>query len=215
MTTEAIHLYLIRHGNTFNKDETPVQIGSESDLPLTEHGREQALAMARYFNNNNIALESIYSSSLARQKEAAHIISTQLKSKVQVRDNTQALQEINYGEWEGLTTAELHSRWPEEYKAWCECATWPESIFIGSQSDKINELAIWLNGIKHQHHLGDHVAAITSNGTIRYFLSFIKDQWKQLVADCELNDYKVATGHFCHLALGEDDFKIIEWNSKP
>ncbi len=35
-------LIIIRHGNTFNPDQTPLRVGAGTDIPLVTSGREQA-----------------------------------------------------------------------------------------------------------------------------------------------------------------------------
>ncbi len=215
MTTEALHLYLIRHGNTFNADEPARQIGIQTDLPLTEKGRTQALTMAKFFSQRNINLANIYCSHLARQKETAHIIATAVNNKLSVHDKISALSELDYGQWEGLTVEEIQQNWHAEYQAWTDQAQWPEAIFIGSADEKINQLALWLNSLRHQYQPGQHVAAVTSNGTIRFFLSLLRDKWKSSIEENRLSEYKVKTGHFCQINLYEDSLDIVCWNQDP
>ena len=43
-----IKLIIARHGNTFNKGETPTRVGSRTDIPLVDSGKEQAKLIGEY-----------------------------------------------------------------------------------------------------------------------------------------------------------------------
>lgn len=66
-------LYLMRHGQTrFNLQG---RIQGACDSPLTEEGKEQALAAHRYFQEQGISFDKVYSSTQERACDTAELVS--------------------------------------------------------------------------------------------------------------------------------------------
>jgi len=84
-----------------------------TDSCITERGHLQAKRVAERLNEMDI--DVLYSSSLKRTLQTAEYISA-VKSLPIIR--TDRLKEINGGDWEGMTWAELQERWPEAYETW-------------------------------------------------------------------------------------------------
>jgi broad specificity phosphatase PhoE len=104
-------LYLIRHGETDWNLERRCQ--GFSDSPLNETGLRQAEATARHLSDEKI--DAVYSSSLRRAHEMARMIAEHHKVSVQTSD---ALRELNQGEFEGLTFPELLENHAEFLQQW-------------------------------------------------------------------------------------------------
>ncbi|MFH1137336.1 MAG: alpha-ribazole phosphatase [Pseudomonadota bacterium] len=104
----APSIFLVRHGKT-HKDLHKRYLGW-TDVPLSEEGRDQALALGRAFSSFHFA--QIVSSDLARASTTAEIIARMQKGAV--RTNL-GLREINLGAWEGLAFSEIRERFPEEF----------------------------------------------------------------------------------------------------
>jgi broad specificity phosphatase PhoE len=102
-------LILIRRGQTDWNLAGRYQ--GQSDLPLNQHGREQALQIARSLDGTG--LSAIYASDLARARDTAQILARAAGLKVQLDP---WLREINQGEWEGMLFAEIQARYPQELK---------------------------------------------------------------------------------------------------
>lgn len=187
-----IRLILMRHGNTFEAGEVPIQVGARTDLPLTAFGRKQAEAMARYLAAEGISPRAVYAGGLKRQKDSAAILSEKLGARLMLEP---ALTEIDYGDWEGLTGEEIGKKWPKEHLAWIE-GKWPEGIFVGSEAEYRKGIEKWLESLKKGS--DGCVVAVTSNGVLRLF-----------------QNEKVKTGHFCELHLLDHGYKIIKWNRLP
>lgn len=185
----------MRHGNTFEKGETPVQVGARSDLPLTSFGKEQAKRVLQHMLNKNIALVAVYTGTLKRQKESAEIIGTHFKLNCQI---TEALTEIDYGKWEGLATEAIKAKWSEEYLAWNQEAVWPKNIFKSSYVGFQKKLNEWLAFLFNNYQKNQTVLGVTSNGLLRMF-----------------RNEKVKTGNFCELVLHPGGFEIQSWNQEP
>ena len=111
---ERTTLLLVRHGQSTWNSERRWQ--GQADPPLSDHGREQAVIASRHLGN----VDMIISSPQIRALETAAIISTQLGvGPVQVVED---LRERSAGVWSGLTTSEIHQRWPN----WIDSERRPE-----------------------------------------------------------------------------------------
>jgi len=103
-------LILLRHGMTdWNRDG---RLQGQSDPPLNEVGREQALRAAGLIAPSNA--RAIYSSDLERALATASIVAERLKVPIHI---DQRLREIHQGEWEGLLVEEVQRRFPEAWAA--------------------------------------------------------------------------------------------------
>ncbi len=205
-----IRLILIRHGNTFETGQTPTQIGSRTDLPLTEKGRSQAERMARFLETENLLPSAIYRGPLKRQIETARIIG----AKFRLEDMSEpVLTEIDYGPWEGLASEEIGKKWPRQYAEWTDESRWAEGIFGGNSP--LLDIEKWVSYLKKTHRPGETILGVTSNGLIRFFYALLKEQWNQLVQNRQMETLKVKTGHYCELLLFEDRIEIKRWNGSP
>jgi 2,3-bisphosphoglycerate-dependent phosphoglycerate mutase len=86
-----------------------------ADRPLTELGREQAVALAERLAETE--LDAVYSSDLQRARETAEIVA---RSKGLRVETTPGLREVDVGSWSGLTRAEAEARFPDAYARWLE-----------------------------------------------------------------------------------------------
>jgi alpha-ribazole phosphatase len=109
-------LLLVRHGET---DWTlQERFLGHTDLPLNDSGQRQAAAIARALSMEPI--HAIYTSDLGRAMATAQAIggfpgSTHNSAQV-IPDSR--LREVKFGEWDGLTYAEILSRDPDSVNAW-------------------------------------------------------------------------------------------------
>jgi probable phosphoglycerate mutase len=94
---------LARHGQT--EWSLSGQHTGTTDIPLTDAGREQALALARALAGREFSV--ILSSPMARALETCRLAG--LGDAVSVREE---LREWDYGEYEGMTTAQIQARRP-------------------------------------------------------------------------------------------------------
>lgn len=97
-------LILVRHGESEGNMRRIMQ--GQLDMPLTEAGREQARLVAARIASMPVA--AVYSSPLARAFETAQTIAVQHAVVVEAVDE---LQEGGWGEAQGLTWAEVTTRW--------------------------------------------------------------------------------------------------------
>jgi len=103
MTESEQKVYVIRHGETewsINGKHTGV-----TDIPLTENGRNQVKCLQPVLANEVFAL--VLTSPLHRAMETCKL--SGLGEKAEVEPN---LVEWNYGEYEGVTSKEIHKTVP-------------------------------------------------------------------------------------------------------
>ena len=102
---------LLRHG------QTPMSVqkryAGRSDVPLTATGVRQAAAAAKRLAPAGIG--AIVTSPLRRAVQTAEEAAAVTGVPVVTEDG---FRETDFGDWEGLTFAEVRERWPAELTAW-------------------------------------------------------------------------------------------------
>lgn len=107
-------LVLTRHGLT-PRSSPEQHLGQRVDVALSDAGRAQAEALAARVRG--IAFERVVASPLVRAQETARIVAAGLRAPVVVETDTR-LAEMDYGEWEGLTYAQIDQRDAARRRAW-------------------------------------------------------------------------------------------------
>lgn len=100
---------LIRHGETAWNTEGRWQ--GQSDVPLNEHGREQAAELARTLSG--VGITAVHSSDLSRASETAELLAQSLGLTVQYDPR---LREIHQGEWQGQLYTDIQAKYAEEFR---------------------------------------------------------------------------------------------------
>jgi broad specificity phosphatase PhoE/ribonuclease HI len=109
-----LRLLLVRHGETVLNAER--RYSGRGDVPLSEIGVAQAAALGRRVAGLSAPVDVVLSSPLARCVRTAEAIATATRSGPVVIEPD--LVECDFGEWEGLTFAEVRERYPDELAAW-------------------------------------------------------------------------------------------------
>jgi alpha-ribazole phosphatase len=109
-------LLLVRHGET----DWTVQgrFLGHTDLGLNEKGQRQATAVAHRLSREKI--QTIYTSDLQRVQAFAQAIADYQEASrgTAIVLPDRRLREVNFGEWDGLTYAEILRRAPDSVNAW-------------------------------------------------------------------------------------------------
>jgi probable phosphoglycerate mutase len=108
-----VKVILVRHCETDRSRDGRVQ--GISDPPLTDFGCHQALILAKHLSA--LSIQAIYSSPLQRAMQTALPIAAALNLEVEIEPG---LIELDAGELDGLTGAEMRERHPEFMRAWAD-----------------------------------------------------------------------------------------------
>lgn len=117
---------LLRHGAT---EWSPVgRYAGLIDIPLTDNGRRQVQQARTKLDG---PYDDVLASPLLRARQSADILGFR-ESRIDDR-----LRERDYGDYEGLTTAEIRERVPG-FDVWSD--TWPSGESIASFTERIDDV---------------------------------------------------------------------------
>lgn len=102
-------LVLVRHGETAG--ESSIRYHGANDIELSELGIEQMRRVAAALAAEQFDL--VLTSRLRRTVDAARIIAPHVRARA-----VSGFNEINFGEWEGMTRDEIAARDPVRYAQW-------------------------------------------------------------------------------------------------
>ncbi|MEM7327832.1 MAG: histidine phosphatase family protein [Pseudomonadota bacterium] len=201
-------LYIVRHGNTFDKGDVVTRVGARTDLALSSSGHAQADALAAHF----LAVlpegfRTAYCSPLQRTKQTA-------ETMLAVRENRPLLQtleflrEVDYGPDENQPEERVIARIGKAaLAAWDRDAVPPS----GWDFDPDEIRRAWLDLF---HLIGGDASSgpiliVTSNGIARFALDSVTE-FKIQPGSIKLN-----TGAYGHLQITGDTVCLISWNVRP
>jgi len=102
-------LYLARHARTASSAVDAYN--GRRELPLTPEGREMAKALGKRLSTVKFA--AVYRSPLGRTGETAALVAPGMDAQI-----LDGLTEIDYGKWEGLSSAEARAQSPVLFDSW-------------------------------------------------------------------------------------------------
>ncbi len=157
-------IYLIRHGDVAGNSGAVRTFAGARDLELTPLGIEQARAIAARLER--VDLDAVYASNLQRAWRTADGIARAHDLQTQ---RLGGWNEVNYGEWEGLSEAEIIVGWADLWRArvadpWDVAPPQGESYRmlwarLQPEWDRLLE-----------NHAGQSVAVVGHNGSLRVLL---------------------------------------------
>lgn len=206
-------LLACRHGNTFESSETPLWVGARNDLPLTARGEEQAKDLASALQRAGVSPAAVFCGPLQRAREFARIVMGSLGANgLPLVDSR--LDELDYGEWSGLSDAEVRTRFGDAaVNAWEKQAQWPRGCgWVGSPETVTDQLRSFISDCTAKFGEDEFVLAVSSNGKLRYLSTFFENQFERRLAEGSL---KVRTGNVCVLRIGHKESAILGWNLTP
>jgi alpha-ribazole phosphatase/probable phosphoglycerate mutase len=128
---EPARLYFLRHGQTtWNADGN--RYAGATDVPLTELGIQQARKGAELIRD--LPLDAVFCSGLSRALETAKLA---LDGRDIPIERDPRLNEMNYGDWEGKTHAEILAE-PDNH--WHDWAADPDAWRPGENGELASEL---------------------------------------------------------------------------
>lgn len=157
-----IDLYILRHGNTFNKGDVVRRIGARTDMKLSASGVMQAARVAAHFEQQGVEFAYVFSSPLERAMMTADIVAAGVFA-----EPAPFLTEIDYGPDEGQPEDAVIARiGAEALKNWDENAVPPP----GWKADPAALIAGWKAFFAECASLDGPILAVTSNGVARFAL---------------------------------------------
>lgn len=208
-----MELFLARHGNTFNSGDPVVWVGSQNDLPLVQSGEQQAVALANGFRSVEFIPTAVYTGPLQRMTAYAAIILQTLKLNLSVTVD-QRINEIDYGDWSGLTKEQVCQRFGHDaFENWEKHSIWPSNSNWQETAEQVIErIHHFSEDLISKHAADDQVLVVASNGCLRYFLDLVPGALPHHV---EQQSAKIATGHVCKLSFKQGSWQLNYWNCSP
>ena len=190
-------LYIVRHGNTFDKGDEVLRVGGQTDLPLSQSGKIQALALGDAFKN--VPLDACFSSPLKRTMQSAKAICESHGIKIQ---NIEFLREIDYGPDEGKAETDVIARLGEKaLQDWEVNSIVPQGWNIDPQYYQTH-WAKFVASLQAQTTL-----VVTSNGVARFLLDALS---------LETDNRKMKTGGVSKLVSKEGrQWSLKFWGVRP
>jgi broad specificity phosphatase PhoE len=108
---KKVTLYMARTGRTVWEDQARIE--SAAGVPLSDEGVREVLDLAGELND--VPISAVYCPPGEAEKQTAKLLAKQLGVK---RHTVEALREIDYGLWQGLTAAEIKRRQPRVFRQW-------------------------------------------------------------------------------------------------
>jgi probable phosphoglycerate mutase len=182
-------IWLIRHGQTawtLSGAHT-----GRTDLPLTEAGRENAVAVGRWLAGRQFAM--VLTSPLSRARETCRLAG--YGDVAQIDPN---ISEWDYGDYEGRTTADIRKERPDWF-LWREGPLHGETIEeVGARAEAV---LARISGV-------DGDVALFAHG---HLLRILTARWLGLPPDCG-RMFALATATVSILGFERETQVIQQWN---
>lgn len=153
-------IYLVRHGLTqFNEE---LRYIGRTDQPLTGRGREQAEAISKRLAG--FTFDNIYSSPKNRAIQTAEAITRMNGHDICV---VPEFDEIDFGDLEGLTFAEIQERFPVFHRAWTVDPSKTQIPGGEPWDDFIARVGCGINSVIQENLESQNILIVAHGGTFR------------------------------------------------
>lgn len=179
-------IYLIRHGRTDWNDTNKIQ--GKSDIPLNPTGILQAEKLASELKNEKYDISHVYTSHLQRARKTAEIISSELNIPCDILNG---VEEINLGDWEGLSWDEVMLHYPEAYKIWRKNRRYTKSVNGESYDDMLQRVLsalLYLSKTSNKN-----IAVVTHSAVIMALMCYINNAPFEKMTDYKVKNTSVTT----------------------
>lgn len=197
-------LFVVRHGNTFDKGDIVTRVGGRTDLPLSASGRAQADALAAHFADTRFS--AALASPLERTRATARAILSR-RSDAPALLIRPFLREIDYGPDENQPEEAVAARLGEAaLKAWDDYGTPPPGWLVDPAAIR----AGWKTLLADIAALpaDANILTVTSNGTARFLPDIVNKKPATL-------DRKLKTGAWGEISISPEHSEITVWNVRP
>ena len=189
-------VYIVRHGNTFDKGDVILRVGGKTDLPLSASGLAQAADLENAFQD--IEFTTVYSSDLKRTRQTAEAI-------IGTQDYRLAhfLTEVDYGPDEGKPESDVIKRvGTAALDAWDKTARPPQGWQVDVEGLRTAWMA-FLAGCETR----SNTLVVTSNGVARFLLDVV-------TSDTAV-PLKLRTGSYGIIELHPSGPRLAAWDVRP
>lgn len=202
----AKRVFIVRHGNTFDKGDVIRRVGRGTDLPLSNSGRAQAEALAKHLAEIGVRPDLILVSPLRRTQETANTIIA-AQSGLPAWQIDPRLNELDYGPDEGLPEEHVVARLGQAaLDDWDRYAQVPPGWQVEPGVIAM-DWSLLLDDLRAQE--AQTILLVTSNGTARFVLPLCER------GGAEVTTIKLKTAAFGELALPADGRpQILRWNER-
>ncbi|GAB6164436.1 histidine phosphatase family protein [Thermostilla marina] len=148
-------LWIIRPGATDYEEQG--RLRGRLDIPLSEGGRAEVLAMLERMKQESSVPKALYYSPCRPAVETAELLGEALSLKPRALP---ALQNFNYGLWQGMLIDEVKTKQPKVYRQWQdqpEITCPPEGEMLDDARGRLREA---LARIAKKHHRNDDDVAL-------------------------------------------------------
>ncbi|MDR2088591.1 MAG: histidine phosphatase family protein [Clostridiales Family XIII bacterium] len=167
-------VFLVRHGKT-QKHAEPIFLG-QTDVPLSDEGREQAALAARELIARGVRPAVIHASDLARAAETAEIMAAAMRAQGVANPSVRRdarLREMHLGDWDGRFIREIKEIFPCEYaRRGARILTWKRGHGGENFYDLRYRVEKWLAEVLPG---ARELVAVTHAGAIKAILSALSD----------------------------------------
>ena len=162
MEQRRTRFYLIRHGETdWNKGG---RYQGWTNIELNDVGKEQARLLGKRFKY--IPVDAVYVSPLTRARQTAAPLAEAAELTPVVDEH---FKEINFGEWEGHTSAELSEKYGKAYTDFFDDPFSHPMPGEGSFQHVMKRAVAGFNELEERHR-GQNVAIVSHGGLLRVML---------------------------------------------
>jgi len=200
--TQVCEIYVVRHGTTTMNVENRYR--GRRDIPLDAQGYQDAVDAARQLSAKK--LTAVYTGPLRRTIATAQIIADE--ARVPDLRILHGLNNVDYGTWEGMTSAEAATNEPTAfalYKADPDRAVCPNGERLSDAQERMVQ-ALRLIGSRHA---GEVVCAVTHAVMIRLAVARISgfdgEAWRIPVGRGSLTCFFVEDGALTVASLPQGD----------
>ncbi len=156
---DPTRLLLVRHGQSTWNDQGRIQ--GQLDPPLSDLGREQARRLAERLVGRRFA--GFYCSDLSRTRQTADAIAAVIEMEPVPMTE---LREVQLGEWEGMTAAEIAADYPEQWERWRDDPSW-DVVPGGEGAAAFERRVLYAVDTLLERHAHEDVLVVTHGGVIQ------------------------------------------------
>jgi probable phosphoglycerate mutase len=194
-------IILVRHGHV--DWIAPERFRGRADLPLTEEGIAAARATSRRISAG-WRVSAIYTSPMSRCLRTAEIIAEPFGLQAQPMD---ALNDIDYGQWQGLSPDQARAGWPQEIDLWYRR---PDLVRVPGGESLQDVLARAAQGLRAvvQRHPEETIVLVAHDSLNRVVLLHVLElplsrYWLLAQAPCAINEIDATPGSFLVRSVNE------------